>query len=87
MSKSSQDKILRQGKSKGNFLLKILYTQNNDIQGTILWLEEEKTVNFRSFLELTTLLSEAVGLLDDGPLFHTWEYLDQQHIYKVSQNS
>ncbi len=58
----------RQG--KGNFLLKILYTQNGDIQGTIQWLEEERTVNFRSFLELTTLLCEAVGLIDGPPVSH-----------------
>ena len=84
MPKHSQVKGPRQ--NKGNFLLKILYTQNNDIQGTILWLEEEKTVNFRSFLELTTLLSEAVGLMDDGSVFHTWEYLDQKQVYKITEN-
>jgi hypothetical protein len=82
MSKRSQVKGPKP--DKGNFLLKVLYTQNNDIQGTILWLEEEKTVNFRSFLELTTLLSEAVGLLEDGS-FHTWEYLNQC-TYKFPQN-
>ncbi|NLV16135.1 MAG: hypothetical protein GXY50_02840 [Syntrophomonadaceae bacterium] len=55
---------------KGNFLLKILYTQNDDIQGTIQWLEEERTVNFRSFLELTALLYEAVGLIESPPVSH-----------------
>ncbi|NLM21612.1 MAG: hypothetical protein GX207_07695 [Peptococcaceae bacterium] len=61
------------GRGKGSFLLKILYTQNNDIQGTIQWLEEEMTMNFRSSLELMTLLSEAVSLMDEGPILNTWD--------------
>ncbi len=65
-------------RGKGNFLLKILYTQNNDIQGTLQWLEEERTVNFRSSMELIYLLSEAVGLMDDSPDFHTWDKLNEK---------
>jgi hypothetical protein len=62
---------------KGNFLLKIYYTQKNDIQGQLQWLEEEKTVNFRSFMELTMLLSEAIGLMDDGPVYRSLEHLQE----------
>ncbi|NLO98604.1 MAG: hypothetical protein GX091_11170 [Peptococcaceae bacterium] len=70
MAKHDQYKSL--GTGKGNFLIKILYTQNNDIQGTIQWLDEEMTSNFRSALELINLLSEAVSLMDDSPILNTW---------------
>ncbi len=44
-----------------NFLLKIKYNQNHDIQGTIQWLDQKKTVVFRSLMELILLLQEATS--------------------------
>ena len=72
---------------KGNFLLKIRYTQNNDIQGTIQWLEQEKSLNFRSFMELTSILRDAVEEMCDWPVFQSWDDLDQQRVYKLPKNS
>jgi len=44
-----------------SFILKIKYNQNHSIQGTIQWLEQKKTTNFRSLMELIMLLHEAVS--------------------------
>ena len=44
-----------------SFLVKIKYTENNSIQGTVHWLEKKKIVNFRSMMELMMLLSESVS--------------------------
>lgn len=42
-----------------SYLIRIQRTENHTWQGTIQWLEGNKTKNFRSFLELIYLLQEA----------------------------
>lgn len=42
------------------FLIRIYFNQNADWQGVVQWLELNKTVAFRSVLELILLLNEAV---------------------------
>jgi hypothetical protein len=44
-----------------SFLVKIKYSENNSIQGSIHWLEKKKIVNFRSMMELMMLLSESIS--------------------------
>lgn len=44
-----------------SFILKIKYNQNHTIQGTIQWLEQKKTIYFRSLMELVLLLNEATS--------------------------
>jgi len=51
----------KHNKSESSFLVKIKYSENNTIQGTIHWLEKKKIVNFRSMMELMMLLSESVS--------------------------
>lgn len=43
----------------GTFLVKILFRQRETWQGQVTWAEENKTVSFRSALELLRLLDEA----------------------------
>ena len=47
-------------KKKTSFLIDIMDTQNHTWQGKIYWVQEKKTVTFRSALELMQLLSSAV---------------------------
>jgi len=42
------------------FVVKILYSKNNSIQGYLHWLENEKSVPFRSFMEMTQLINDAL---------------------------
>lgn len=43
-------------KSKSTFLVHIVDRQNATWQGTITWMEKEKTEHFRSLLELIKLI-------------------------------
>ncbi len=42
------------------FLVSIVDNQNATWQGNVTWLNQEKTKNFRSFLELIKLIDESV---------------------------
>jgi hypothetical protein len=53
----------RKEKNTGTFIIKILDRQNASWQGSVTWVEEGKTQNFRSALELLKLID---GALDDG---------------------
>lgn len=46
-------------KEKGTFLVQIHFRQKETWQGQVTWAEENKTVSFRSALELLRLLDEA----------------------------
>jgi len=49
-------------KTKGTFVIQIQHRQHATWQGTITWVDKEKSVNFRSALELLKLID---GSLDD----------------------
>jgi hypothetical protein len=51
------------------FVVKIKYSQNQSIQGSIQWIDKKKVVNFRSMMELMLLLSESV----DNKDIRSWE--------------
>lgn len=53
---------VKSGKNVGTFILKILNRQNSTWQGSVTWVEEGKTQNFRSALELLKLID---GALDE----------------------
>ena len=52
---------MRRG-AENTFLVKILNKQNATWQGSVTWVEEQKTQNFRSALELLKLID---GALDE----------------------
>ena len=49
-------------KNTGTFIVKILDQRNATWQGTVTWVEEQKTQNFRSALELLKMID---GVLED----------------------
>lgn len=51
------------------FVVKVKYNQNYSIQGSVQWIEKGKIVNFRSFMELFSLLSESI----DNDEIRSWE--------------
>lgn len=71
------------------FLIRIHFKQNANWQGTIQWLEQDKTVPFRSVLELMYLLNEAVDKSPgEGELdFRSWENLAGGSIYTHDNKS
>jgi hypothetical protein len=46
---------------KETFIVKVEYCQNETWQGLVIWAEENKTVRFRSALELMKLMDEAMA--------------------------
>lgn len=59
-----------------SFLIRILFRQNTSWQGMIQWIDGEKTRNFRSFLEMVTLIQEALSYTECNEeviKFHSWE--------------
>lgn len=48
------------GIEKGNFVVRILHTQNATWQGTITWTDGKRTEAFRSALELIRLIDSVV---------------------------
>ncbi len=59
------------------FLVRILYTQNASTQGILQWVDQEKALPFRSFLELIHLLEEALQTREDMDQFRDWREADQ----------
>lgn len=51
-------------KNKGTFILKILNQNHSTWQGTVTWVEEAKTQNFRSALELIKIIDGAIEQTD-----------------------
>lgn len=49
-------------KPQGTFIIKILNKQHSTWQGSVTWVEEQKTQNFRSALELLKMID---GALDE----------------------
>jgi hypothetical protein len=50
----------------GTFVVKIINQQKSTWQGSVTWLEEQKTQNFRSALELIKMIDEAIGTGTDS---------------------
>jgi hypothetical protein len=51
-------------KNKGTFVIQIQHRQHATWQGTVTWVDKDKSVNFRSALELLKLI--------DGSLDEEW---------------
>lgn len=47
-------------RNTGTFIIKILNKQNATWQGSVTWVEEKKTQNFRSALELIKMIDEVM---------------------------
>lgn len=43
-------------RNKSTFIVKVMNTQNSTWQGSITWVEEQKTQNFRSALEMIKMI-------------------------------
>ena len=57
-----------------SFIVNILQQQNASWQGTITWVDENKTQNFRSALELIRLIDSTL----DGETYLDWKEASDQ---------
>ena len=66
------DERMRRGKM-GTFAVQILFRRNASWQGTITWLDQKQTQNFRSVLELIVLMNSAL----EGTKFSPWQMVEE----------
>ena len=55
------DDLLEMHGDLGTFIVRVQHRQNSSWQGRITWVEEDKTVYFRSVWEMMKLIEEALG--------------------------
>lgn len=54
------EKLLSRHGDIGSFIIRVQHRQNNSWQGRITWMEQDKTVNFRSMWEMLKLIENAL---------------------------
>ena len=62
------------GDTQTSFVVKVIYNESASIQGYVQWIEKEKTLPFRSLMELIFLFEEAIGkgnAREEG--FRSWD--------------
>ena len=55
------DSLLRNHGDIGTFIVRVQHRQNSSWQGRITWMEQDKTINFRSVWEMVKLIESAVN--------------------------
>lgn len=50
---------------KATFLIEVLAQENHSFQGRITWIEEKRSISFRSALELMKLMDSAIPVGSD----------------------
>jgi hypothetical protein len=61
----SDDALLSKHGDIGTFIVRVQHRQNSSWQGRITWMEEDKTVQFRSVWEMIKLIESAVDLVSE----------------------
>ena len=56
----SDERLLNQHGDLGTFIVRVQHRQNSSWQGRITWMEQDKTISFRSVWELVKLIENAV---------------------------
>ena len=52
-------------RTKSTFIVKIMNNQNSTWQGSITWVEEQKSQNFRSALEMIKMIDGVLDGIDE----------------------
>ena len=60
----SDEELLSRHGDLGTFIIRVQHRQNSSWQGRITWMDEDKTVYFRSMWEMLKLIDSAVGTAD-----------------------
>lgn len=60
-----EEDILKNHGDAGTFIIRVQHRQHSSWQGLVTWVDKDKTVSFRSALELIKLIDEALSAKDD----------------------
>ena len=69
------ESLLNKHGDLGTFIIRVQHRQNSSWQGRITWMEQDKTINFRSVWEMVKLIESAVettGKPDEGEETASW---------------
>lgn len=72
----SDESLLSKHGDIGTFIVRVQHRQNSSWQGRITWMEQNKTIQFRSVWEMIKLIESAVDTIseqDDGEAEPSWE--------------
>lgn len=61
----SDDKLLQKHGDIGTFIVRVQHRQNSSWQGRITWMENDKTIYFRSIWEMIKLIESAVDTVSE----------------------
>lgn len=61
----NDEELLSKHGDLGTFILRVQHRQNSTWQGRITWVDENKTMQFRSVWELTKLIEEALDTVSE----------------------
>ena len=59
----NDEELLQKHGDLGTFIVRVQHRQNSSWQGRITWMEEDKTVQFRSVWEMIKLIESAVDVV------------------------
>ncbi|MBQ9662858.1 MAG: hypothetical protein IJV40_06875 [Oscillospiraceae bacterium] len=71
----SDETLLTKHGDIGTFIVRVQHRQNSSWQGRITWMEEDRTVQFRSVWEMIKLIESAVDEVsapEEGDAEATW---------------
>lgn len=58
---------------KATFVIQVLYRQNSTWQGSITWVEKQKTQRFRSTLEMIKLMDDVLCTTEIQEEIFSWD--------------
>lgn len=61
----SDEKLLQKHGDIGTFIVRVQHRQNSSWQGRITWMENDKTIHFRSIWEMIKLIESAVDSVSE----------------------
>lgn len=67
------EQILEEHGDLGTFIVRVQHRQNSSWQGRITWVEQDKTLYFRSVWEMMKLIDEAVSDTEENKTDPSWE--------------
>ena len=72
----NEEELLKKHGELGSFVVRVQHKQNNSWQGRITWMDQNKTVYFRSIWEMIKLVEEALNMVseqEDSPGERFWQ--------------
>ena len=60
----TDEELLKKHGDLGTFIIRVQHRQNSSWQGRVTWMEEDKTVKFRSIFEMIKLIESALDTVD-----------------------